>query len=111
MPGGWSASFTVHSGGKTHGSHVSGGDRPFEHIEKGSLDGNTLKEIISTAERVYRSKIPSQPIIRTNELVCIHVQPFVGTAKTYQRKVKAAFSDKELAALDRLMHKHRIGAW
>jgi hypothetical protein len=111
MEGGWMADFVVHSGGRTTGGHMSGGELPFHHMEKGVLEGEPLKAVIDLADKVHRSGVPSRPVIGGPPVVSIRIEPFVGEAKTYPRLIKEPFADKDLAELDRLLHKHRIGAW
>lgn len=111
LAGGWSADFRVHSGGRTSGGHMSGGEYPFHHMEKGTLDGEPLATIIALADKVYNSDVPSNPVIRTSNIVYISIESFVEETKVYQRKVKETYKDKDLAELDRLLHKHHIGGW
>ena len=111
-PGGWSADTKIHSGGKRTGGHMSGGPMPFLHMEEKPLtDSAALSNVIAQAEKVFRSPVPSQPEIRTNELVYIQIETFDRETKVYQRPIKGAFADKDLVELDRLLHRHRIGAW
>jgi len=108
---GWGANFRVHSGGRTNGSHISGGELPFVHMEKGTIEAKPLEEILVQADKAYDSKAQSLPVISTTNIVIITIEPFIGKTTVYQRKIKEAFKDKELVELDRLLHKHRIGAW
>lgn len=112
MEGGWMAMFTVHATGRIHGSHVSGGEHPFVHMEDGMIqDPEVLAEVQALATKIHSSDLPSDPEIRGNDLVYIQIQPYQGAAKVYQRLREGAYSDPDLRALDTLLHEHRIGAW
>lgn len=110
-PGGWTADTKVHSGGKLTGGHMSGGPAPFPHMDESKLVNPALSKVIAQAEKVFRSPVPSQPTIRTNDLVYIQIETFDRETKTYQRPIKEPFVDKDLVELDKLLHQHRIGAW
>ena len=109
--GGWGADTKIHSGGKRTGGHVSGGAQPRVHTEEKPLVNPALSNVIAQAEKVFRSPVPSQPTITTNDLVYIMIETFDRETKTYQRAINGAFPDKELVELDKLLHQHRIGAW
>ena len=111
MTGGWSADTKIHSGGKRTGGHMSGGPAPFHHMEEKPLGGVALSNVIAQAEIVFRSPVPSQPTISTNDLVYILIETFERETKTYQRHREGQFADKDLVELDKLLHQHRIGAW
>jgi hypothetical protein len=111
MAGGWSANTKIHAGGKVTGGHMSGGPAPFHHMDEGVLGGAALSNVIAQAEKVFRSPVPSQPSISTNDLVYITIETFDRETKTYQRPRQGIFADRDLVELDKLLHQHRIGAW
>lgn len=111
MTGGWSADTKIHSGGKVTGGHMSGGPAPFHHMEESALGGAALSNVIAQAEKVFRSPVPSQPTISTNDLVYIQIETFDRETKTYQRPRQGKYEDAGLVDLDKLLHQHRIGAW
>ena len=110
-PSGWSADTVIHSGGKVTGGHMSGGERPFHHMDKGTLGGPALTNVIAQAAAVFNGPVSSQPTIATNELVYITIQTFDREMRVYQRPIKGAFQNPDLFRLDELLHRHRIGAW
>jgi len=112
MAGGWMADFAVHASGRIRGSHVSGSELPFVHMDSGELDDQGLvMEYLKLAEKVFLSRIPCEPVISRNDLVYIKIEPFKGETKVYQRDREGAFGDPDLKKLDALLHQHRIGAW
>jgi len=109
---GWSAYFQVHSGGRTHGGHVSGGDQVLVHMRDGRItEAEVLDEMVKLAEDVYDSNVPTDPVIRTKDLVYIRIETFDGSTKTYQKARKEEFANERLRTLEALLLEHRIGGW